>query len=75
MLSAVPPDASFVAKSVAAMRERSPLVQCFPNPAAADMIANVLLAAGAAPAMVCGLDEGTRQIRKVYGDGLWQRGR
>ena len=43
--------------AVIALRERRPLVQCMPNIVAAEVTANVLLAAGAAPAMVIGLEE------------------
>ena len=41
-----------VAESLHALRERSPLVQCLTNIVVANFTANVLLASGAAPAMV-----------------------
>lgn len=41
-----------LAESLTALREHSPLVQCLTNIVAAQWTANVLLAAGAAPAMV-----------------------
>jgi hydroxyethylthiazole kinase len=41
-----------------AMRRKSPLVQCLTNDVAMDITANVLLAAGASPAMVASSDEG-----------------
>ena len=50
-------DAITVARCVTRMRARAPLVQCIPNIVAAEITANVLLAAGAAPAMVIGIDE------------------
>lgn len=40
------------AKAVAKMREVNPLVQCITNFVSMDIMANVLLAAGASPAMV-----------------------
>ena len=51
------PDAAAVAGAVARLRARKPLVQCIPNVVAAEITANVLLAAGAAPAMVIGIEE------------------
>ena len=45
------PDAT-VAADLAAMRAASPLVHCITNIVAASITANVLLAIGAAPAMV-----------------------
>ena len=39
-----------VAAAVAQLRARRPLVQCIPNVVAAEIIANVVMAAGAAPA-------------------------
>ena len=50
-------DAPAVARCVTRMRAQRPLVQCFPNIVAAEITANVLLAAGAAPAMVIGIEE------------------
>ena len=50
-------NADDVAACVAAMRARRPLVQCIPNVVAAEITANVLMAAGAAPAMVIGIEE------------------
>lgn len=41
-----------VAQALAALRERAPLVQCLTNIVVANFTANVLLATGAAPAMV-----------------------
>src|SRR5512135_1463626 len=41
-----------LADALAALREHSPLVQCLTNIVAAQWTANVLLAIGAAPAMV-----------------------
>ena len=49
------PDA--IAACVSTMRSKRPLVQCMPNVVAAEITANVLLAAGAAPAMVIGIEE------------------
>lgn len=46
-----------VASAVGQLRKQRPLVQCFPNVVAAEIIANVTLAAGAAPAMVVGEEE------------------
>eukprot|EP00892_Ulva_mutabilis_P000489 jgi/Ulvmu1/10440/UM062_0037.1 len=45
------------AKAVAKMREVNPLVQCITNFVSMDIMANVLLAAGASPAMAHSLDE------------------
>jgi hydroxyethylthiazole kinase len=39
------------------MRKKSPLVQCLQTPVSMDITANVLLAAGASPAMVCSEEE------------------
>lgn len=39
------------------VRKNSPLVQCITNYVAMDISANVLLAAGASPAMVHGIEE------------------
>ena len=46
-----------VAAAVGQLRKQRPLVQCFPNVVAAEIIANVAMAAGAAPAMVVGAEE------------------
>lgn len=46
-----------VAAAVAQLRARRPLVQCIPNVVAAEIIANVVMAVGAAPAMVIGAEE------------------
>lgn len=48
--SAVTPEA--IAAALAALREGSPLVQCLTNTVVTNWTANVLLAAGAAPAMI-----------------------
>ncbi|BAQ69562.1 hydroxyethylthiazole kinase [Rhodovulum sulfidophilum] len=45
------------AEHLAAMRERAPLVQCITNFVAMNVAANVLLAAGASPAMVHAAEE------------------
>ncbi|WGF90589.1 hydroxyethylthiazole kinase [Marinivivus vitaminiproducens] len=50
-------DTDAVWSSVSAVRERNPLVQCITNYVAMDVAANVLLAAGASPAMVHDQDE------------------
>lgn len=50
-------DSEHVAALVERMRARKPLVQCMPNMVAAEITANVLLASGAAPAMVVGAEE------------------
>ena len=50
-------DRGALAAHVVALREQRPLVQCMPNVVAAEITANVLLAAGAAPAMVVGREE------------------
>ena len=55
MSPALTPEA--VAAAVGQLRKQRPLVQCFPNVVAAEIIANVALAAGAAPAMVVGAEE------------------
>lgn len=39
------------------LRQKNPLVQCMQTPVSMDITANVLLAVGAAPAMVCSEDE------------------
>lgn len=46
------PDAASVARTLEALRTRRPLVQCLTNTVSANFVANVLLAVGAAPAMV-----------------------
>lgn len=50
-------EASSIAICVRALRAQKPLVQCLPNVVAAEITANVLLASGAAPAMVIGIQE------------------
>ncbi|MDR3436267.1 hydroxyethylthiazole kinase [Telmatospirillum sp.] len=50
-------DASTLWPFVRDLRERAPLVQCITNFVAMDMTANVLLAAGASPAMVHATEE------------------
>jgi hydroxyethylthiazole kinase len=47
-----PPDLEQVIAAHAALRQRNPLVQCLTNTVSANFVANALLAAGAAPAMV-----------------------
>jgi hydroxyethylthiazole kinase len=47
-----PPDLSQVIAALKALRQRKPLVQCLTNTVSANFVANALLAAGAAPAMV-----------------------
>ena len=49
---AILPDAGAVGEALRAVRDRTPLVQCLTNIVVAQWTANVLLAAGAAPAMV-----------------------
>jgi hydroxyethylthiazole kinase len=46
------PDLAQVIAAHAALRQRKPLVQCLTNTVSANFVANALLAAGAAPAMV-----------------------
>lgn len=46
------PDAAALGRALARMREDSPLVQCLTNTVVTNWTANVLLAAGAAPAMI-----------------------
>ena len=50
-------DGAVIASAVAHVRERRPLVQCIANVVAAEITANVLLASGAAPAMVIAAEE------------------
>ena len=45
------------AELLLAMRQKNPLVQCLQTPVSMDITANVLLAAGASPAMVCSEEE------------------
>lgn len=53
----MPPTPEQLAVLLTTLRERSPLVQCLTNTVAANWTANVLLAAGAAPAMVDNVHE------------------
>lgn len=46
------PDAASAARTLEALRTRRPLIQCLTNTVSANFVANVLLAVGAAPAMV-----------------------
>jgi hydroxyethylthiazole kinase len=46
-----------ICEIVLMMRKKSPLVQCLQTPVSMDITANVLLAAGASPAMVCSEEE------------------
>ena len=46
------PDLEQVISAHASLRQRNPLVQCLTNTVSANFVANALLAAGAAPAMV-----------------------
>lgn len=57
--------AAGVSAIVAEVRASRCLVQCFPNPAASDVIANVLLASGAAPAFVVGIEEAAEFAYKL----------
>jgi hydroxyethylthiazole kinase len=52
MTSIAPINAAGCANALAALRDKAPLVQCLTNIVVAQWTANVLLAAGAAPAMV-----------------------
>lgn len=54
---AAPPDRAHLGTALEAVRERAPLVQCLTNTVVGGWTANVLLAAGAAPAMVSSPEE------------------
>jgi hydroxyethylthiazole kinase len=56
-------EASSLWPLVEAVRERGPLVQCITNLVAMDITANVLLAAGASPAMVHAVEEASEFVQ------------
>ena len=47
------------------LRKAAPLVQCIQNGVAMDISANAMLAIGASPAMVCGVDESPDFMKKA----------